>query len=46
MESGPVQGTAEETATGAAKDDIANTPPAVPMWTGPATISNVILLEA
>ncbi|TMQ29328.1 MAG: hypothetical protein E6K65_09670 [Nitrospirae bacterium] len=23
-----------------------HTPPAVPMWTGPATISNVILLEA
>ena len=42
----PVQETAAETAEGAAKDDIAITPLAVPMLAGPAAISAVILLEA
>lgn len=42
----PVQETAAETAEGAAKDDIAITPLAVPMLAGPAAISTVILLEA
>jgi multiple antibiotic resistance protein len=42
----PVQETAEETAAGATKDDIAITPLAVPMLAGPAAISTVILLEA
>jgi len=42
----PVQETAEETAEGATKDDIAITPLAVPMLAGPAAISTVILLEA
>jgi len=41
----PVQETAEETAEGATKDDIAITPLAVPMLAGPAAISTVILLE-
>lgn len=42
----PVQETAEETAAGSNKDDIAITPLAVPMLAGPAAISTVILLEA
>jgi multiple antibiotic resistance protein len=42
----PVQETAEETAAGTSKDDIAITPLAVPMLAGPAAISTVILLEA
>jgi multiple antibiotic resistance protein len=42
----PVQETAAETAEGAAKDDIAITPLAVPMLAGPAAISTVILLDA
>jgi multiple antibiotic resistance protein len=42
----PVQETAEETAAGTTKDDIAITPLAVPMLAGPAAISTVILLEA
>ena len=42
----PVQETAEETAAGATKDDIAITPLAVPMLAGPAAISTVILLDA
>ena len=42
----PVQETAEETAEGAAKDDIAITPLAVPMLAGPAAISTIILLDA
>lgn len=42
----PVQETAEETAEGATKEDIAITPLAVPMLAGPAAISTVILLEA
>lgn len=42
----PVQETAEETAAGATKDDIAITPLAIPMLAGPAAISTVILLEA
>jgi len=41
-----VQETAAETAEGAAKDDIAITPLAVPMLAGPAAISTVILLDA
>lgn len=41
-----VQETAEETAAGSNKDDIAITPLAVPMLAGPAAISTVILLEA
>jgi len=41
-----VQETAEETAEGAAKDDIAITPLAVPMLAGPAAISTIILLDA
>jgi len=41
-----VQETAEETAAGANKDDIAITPLAVPMLAGPAAISTVILLDA
>jgi len=41
-----VQETAEETAAGSSKDDIAITPLAVPMLAGPAAISTVILLEA
>ncbi len=41
-----VQETAEETAAGTSKDDIAITPLAVPMLAGPAAISTVILLEA
>lgn len=41
-----VQETAEETAAGSGKDDIAITPLAVPMLAGPAAISTVILLEA
>jgi multiple antibiotic resistance protein len=42
----PVQETAEETAAGATKEDIAVTPLAIPMLAGPAAISTVILLEA
>lgn len=42
----PVQETAEETAEGAEKDDIAITPLAMPMLAGPGAISTVILLEA
>jgi multiple antibiotic resistance protein len=42
----PVQETAEETAAGTTKDDIAITPLAVPMLAGPAAISTVILLDA
>lgn len=41
-----VQETAEETAAGTSKDDIAITPLAIPMLAGPAAISTVILLEA
>jgi multiple antibiotic resistance protein len=41
-----VQETAEETAAGSSKDDIAITPLAVPMLAGPAAISTVMLLEA
>jgi multiple antibiotic resistance protein len=41
-----VQETAEETAAGTGKDDIAITPLAVPMLAGPAAISTVILLES
>lgn len=41
-----VQETAEETAAGTSKDDIAITPLAVPMLAGPAAISTVILLDA
>ncbi len=41
-----VQETAEETAAGTNKDDIAITPLAVPMLAGPAAISTVVLLEA
>lgn len=41
-----VQETAEETAAGTGKDDIAITPLAIPMLAGPAAISTVILLEA
>src|SRR5262249_46094451 len=42
----PVQETAEETAEGATKDDIAITPLAVPMLAGPGAILTVILLAA
>jgi len=42
----PVLETAAETAEGAAKDDIAITPLAVPMLAGPAAISTIILLDA
>lgn len=41
-----VQETAEETAAGTGKDDIAVTPLAIPMLAGPAAISTVILLDA
>jgi multiple antibiotic resistance protein len=41
-----VQETAEETAAGARKDDIAVTPLAIPMMAGPGAISAVILLES
>ncbi|MBX3235438.1 MAG: NAAT family transporter [Nitrospiraceae bacterium] len=41
-----VQETAEETAAGTTKDDIAITPLALPMLAGPAAISTVVLLEA
>jgi len=41
-----VQETAEETAAGACKDDIAITPLAIPMMAGPGAISAVILLES
>ncbi|MFQ5991731.1 MAG: MarC family protein, partial [Nitrospiraceae bacterium] len=41
-----VQETAEETAEGASKDDVAITPLAIPMMAGPGAISAVILLEA
>ena len=42
----PVQVTSEETAQGAAKEDIAVTPLAVPMLAGPGAISTVILLHS
>lgn len=42
----PVQETAEETAAGSSKEDIAITPLAIPMLAGPAAISTIILLEA
>jgi multiple antibiotic resistance protein len=41
-----VQETREETDAGAAKDDIAITPMAVPMLAGPGAISTVILLHS
>jgi multiple antibiotic resistance protein len=41
----PVRETEEETDAGAAKDDIAITPLAVPMLAGPGAISTVILLR-
>lgn len=41
-----VQETAEETAAGMKKDDIAITPLAIPMMAGPGAISAVILLES
>jgi multiple antibiotic resistance protein len=41
-----VQETAEETAAGTSKADIAVTPLAIPMLAGPAAISTVILLDA
>lgn len=41
-----VQETREETAAGAAKDDIAVTPLAIPMLAGPGAISTVILLHS
>ncbi len=41
-----VQETAEETDAGAAKEDIAITPLAVPMLAGPGAISTVILLQS
>jgi multiple antibiotic resistance protein len=41
-----VQETAEETAAGANKEDVAITPLAMPMLAGPGAISTVILLEA
>ncbi|MCI0533747.1 MAG: MarC family protein [Verrucomicrobiales bacterium] len=41
-----VQETAEETDAGAAKEDIAITPLAVPMLAGPGAISTIILLES
>jgi multiple antibiotic resistance protein len=41
-----VQETAEETAAGVDKDDVAITPLAIPMMAGPAAISSVILLGA
>lgn len=42
----PVHETAEETAAGTGKDDIAITPLAMPMLAGPGAISTVILLNA
>ncbi len=42
----PVQETAEETAAGTDKHDIAITPLAMPMLAGPGAISTVILLDA
>jgi multiple antibiotic resistance protein len=41
-----VQETAEETAAGAVKDDVAITPLAMPMLAGPGALSTVILLNA
>ena len=41
-----VQETSEETAAGAEKTDIAVTPLAIPMLSGPGAISTVILLES
>ena len=41
-----VHETAEETAEGAGKEDVAITPLAIPMMAGPGAISAVILLEA
>jgi multiple antibiotic resistance protein len=42
----PAQQTDEEVAAGAAKDDIAITPLAVPMMAGPGAISTVLILES
>jgi len=42
----PVQETAEETAAGVSKDDVAITPLAMPMLAGPGAISTAILLDA
>ena len=42
----PVQETAEETAAGIGKDDVAITPLAMPMLAGPGALSAVILLNA
>lgn len=42
----PVHETAEETAAGAGKEDVAITPLAIPMLAGPGAISTVVLLEA
>src|SRR5688572_789824 len=41
-----VQETAEETAAGAVKEDVAITPLAMPMLAGPGALSTVILLNA
>jgi multiple antibiotic resistance protein len=41
----PVQETSEETDAGAAKDDIAITPLAVPMLAGPGAITTAIVLQ-
>jgi multiple antibiotic resistance protein len=41
----PVQETAEETAAGATKDDVAVTPRAMPMLAGPGALSTMILLD-
>lgn len=41
----PVQETAEETAEGVAKDDVAITPLAMPMLAGPGALSTMILLD-
>lgn len=42
----PVQETAEETAEGASKEDVAITPLAMPMLAGPGAMSTMILLDA
>ena len=41
----PVQETAEETAEGVTKDDVAVTPLAMPMLAGPGALSTMILLD-
>jgi multiple antibiotic resistance protein len=41
-----VQETSEETDAGAAKEDVAITPLAIPMLAGPGAISTIILLES